>query len=426
MTAGSSLRPSVREKGSRREFFKRAGSTLAGLLAGLPVGWPGHVYADDSPETKNVRFGIMPLTDCAPVVMAHELGYFKKFGIESVVSTEPSWTVIRDKLIQGHNQASQMLFGMALASTVGLSGSRFTPIVIPWIMNRNGQGITLSNTLRQTGVKTAGDLKPLVDRARAAGRRMTFAMTFPQGTHAMWLRYWLGSGGIHPDQDVKLITTPPPSMVENMRVGKVDGYCVGEPWNARAITDGVGYTVVTSQQIWRDHPENVCAFTEEFATRNPKTVKAILKALHLSSVFLDRLDNRREAAEMLSRRMYVNCPPDVILERLLGRYDYGDGRRQHERYYMIFSERGCTYPQKAFGTWWLSQFRRWGMIKTPPPYEAIVNRSVRSDLYLETMKDLGVRTKVVEVRKFALFDGVPFDAANPEQYARAFPIRNIP
>src|SRR4030095_7453637 len=160
------------------------------------------------------------------IVMAHELGFFKRCGIESTSSKEASWAVIRDKLSIGENQATHMLIGMPFASTMGLAGSPGKPMVIPWWLNRNGQAITLNNKLKQAGVKTAKDVKPVADKAKAAGDPLTFAMTFPPGTHAMWIRYWLASGGIHPDRDVTLITIPPPQMVANMKVGKMDGFCV--------------------------------------------------------------------------------------------------------------------------------------------------------------------------------------------------------
>src|SRR6187401_707166 len=298
---------------SRRTFIKTTTATAAGaLLAGVPSGWNGGVYADDSPEVKNMSFGMIALTDCAPIVMAHELGYFKKFGIESVISKEASWAVIRDKLSLGENQATHMLIGMPLASTMGLAGSPVKPMVIPWLLNRNGQAITLNNMLKQAGVKTPQALKPIADKAKAAGEPLTFAMTFPPGTHAMWMRYWLASGGINPDKDVSLITIPPPQMVANMKVDKMDGFCVGEPWNARAISDKIGYTAITTQQMWKDHPEKVCAFTEEFAEKNPKTVKAVLKALYEASVWLDDLGNRPEQADIVSRAAYINCPKEVI------------------------------------------------------------------------------------------------------------------
>src|SRR5262252_2192211 len=285
---------------NRRTLLKRAAAAtpLSALLSGLPAGWIGAAYASDAPETPNVRFGIIALTDCASIVMAHELGYFKKFGINSVISKEASWAVIRDKMNLGENQATHMLIGMPFASTMGLLGSPVKPMVIPWMINRNGQAITLNNKLLAAGVKGPKDVKPIADKAKASGNPLTFAMTFPPGTHAMWTRYWLASGGINPDKDVNLITIPPAQMVANMKVDKMDGFCVGEPWNNRAILDGIGFTAITTQQMWRDHPEKVCAFTEEFAMKNPKTVKAVLKALHLASVHLDRLENRARAAEI--------------------------------------------------------------------------------------------------------------------------------
>jgi len=396
---------------------------LAATLAGVPKGWAGGAYPDDSPETPNIRFGMIALTDCSSIVMAHELGYFKQFGIQSVISKEASWAAIRDKLSIGENQATHMLIGMPFASTMGLLGSPVKPMVIPWMLNRNGQAITLNNRLKAAGVKTAKDLKPHVDRAKASGEPLTFAMTFPPGTHAMWTRYWLGSGGINADKDVSLITIPPAQMVANMKVDKMDGFCVGEPWNYRAIEDKIGFTAVTTQQMWKDHPEKVLAFTEEFATKNPKTVKAILKALHLSSVYIDKMENRKNVAEVVSRATYINCPPEIIHARLMGDYDYGDGRKEKDPYYMIFSQRECNFPQKTFGLWWLSQFRRWGMVKSAPDYQGIVSKVMRQDTYRDAVKDMGVTTQFKDMQKQTLFDGT-FDPADPEKYALSFPVHS--
>jgi nitrate/nitrite transport system substrate-binding protein len=240
----------------------------------------------------------------------------------------------------------------------------------------------------------------------------------------MWLRYWLASGGIHPDKDVSLITIPPAQMVANMKVDKMDGFCVGEPWNNRSIVDGIGFTAVTTQQLWKDHPEKVCAFTEEFAGKNPRTVKAILKGLHLASAHLDKLENRPQAAEIISRPTYINCPTDIILERLMGKYVYGDGRVEQDPNYMIYSDRQANYPHQIYGKWWLTQFRRWGMVKTAPDYAGLSKRVLRSDVYIEAMKELGVAVKVQEQQKIALFDG-GFDAADPEKYAKSFAIHSM-
>jgi nitrate/nitrite transport system substrate-binding protein len=240
----------------------------------------------------------------------------------------------------------------------------------------------------------------------------------------MWIRYWLASGGINPDKDVSLITIPPAQMVANMKVDKMDGFCVGEPWNNRAIEDGIGFTAITTQQMWKDHPEKVCAFTEEFAMKNPKTVKAVLKALHLASVHLDDLGNRAKAAEVIARPTYINCPPAIILERLLGKYEYGDGRTEQDPNYMIFSQRGCNYPHQIYGKWWLTQLRRWGLTKGAPDYDGIPKRVIRSDIYLEAMKDMGVTVKAAEEQKITLFDGV-FDGKDPDKYAGSFAINSI-
>jgi nitrate/nitrite transport system substrate-binding protein len=228
--------PDLNRRGFLSHCAKGAGVTA--LLAGLPAGWAGRVFAGDAPETSSMRFGMIALTDCSPIVIAHEKGLFKKYGIESVVAKQASWAAVRDALSNGDLQGTHMLIGMPIASTMGLLGSPKKPMVIPWLLNRNGQSITLKKSL--TG-KVGADpkaLKPFVESAKKLGEPLSFAMTFPPGTHAMWMRYYLGAGGINPDKDVALITVPPAQMVANMKVGKMDGFCVGEPWNARSVADG--------------------------------------------------------------------------------------------------------------------------------------------------------------------------------------------
>jgi nitrate/nitrite transport system substrate-binding protein len=405
---------------SRRSFLETGAAALGAAL--LPA---GRVWASDAPEVASVKLGIIALTDCSSIVIAHEKGFFKKHGIESVVSKGASWAAIRDALTTGDIQATQMLIGMPIASTMGLLGSPKTPMVAPWMINRNGQAITLKAALKGKVSADPRALKPLADAARAAGAPMTFAMTFPPGTHAMWMRYWLGAGGVHPDKDVSLITIPPPQMVANMKVGKMDGFCVGEPWNARAIADGAGFTAITSQELWKDHPEKVCAFTAQFAEKNPRTVKAVLKALHEASVWLDTLENRPEQAQIVSRPTYINCPAEIILGRLQGRYDFGDGRTKQDPAYMIFSGRNCNYPQPKYAAWWLTQFRRWGMVDGTPDYAGIAKQVMRADLYEEAMKEIGYTHGGRDERPETLFDGKSFDPAKPEAYAKSFAVHSL-
>ena len=199
---------------SRRRFVKVSTAALGAAL--LPA---GRVWASESPEVSAMKFGMIALTDCSPIVIAHEKGLFKKYGIESTVSKGASWAAIRDSLSTGDLQATHMLTGMPLASTMGLLGSPKKPMVIPWMMNRNGQAITLKAAFKGKVASDPKAMKPLADATKAAGEPLTFAMTFPPGTHAMWMRYYLAAGGIDPDKDTTLITIPPPQMVQNMKLG---------------------------------------------------------------------------------------------------------------------------------------------------------------------------------------------------------------
>jgi nitrate/nitrite transport system substrate-binding protein len=409
---------------SRRRFLKQ---TAAGaVLAGLPTGWVGSVFADDSPETPNCRCGIIALTDCSPFVVGAEKGFFKKHGLNVTIAKGANWAAIRDSLSNGDNQFTHMLLGMPIASTMGLLGSPKKPMVIPWVVNRNGQAITLKSEWKGKVGADPKALKPFVDKAKSLGEPLSFAITFPPGTHAMWMRYYLAAGGINPDKDIALITVPPAQMVANMKVGKMDGYCVGEPWNARAIADKIGFTSVTTQDLWKDHPEKVCAFSAEFADKNPKTVKAALKGLHEASVWLDDLNNRPEQCDIVSKPNFINCQKEIILGRLLGKLDYGDGRTTQDEFYMHFSKRNCNFPQPAYAKWWLTQFRRWGMVPAAPDYEGVAKQVMRTDLYADAMKELGVTDRAQSDAGWEMFDGVKFDPKGDlEAYAKAFAVHSL-
>lgn len=417
----------TRVKSSRRSFLARSGKflTASAILSGLPRGWVGAAYASDAPEHPDMKFGMIALTDCSPIVIAHEKGFFKKYGVNSVVAKGANWAAIRDSLSSGDIQATHMLTGMPIASTMGLLGSPKKPMIIPWILNRNGQSITLKAELKGKVVNDPKALKPFVDAAKAKNSPMTFAMTFPPGTHAMWMRYFLGAGGIDPDKDVALITIPPAQMVSNMKIGKMDGFCVGEPWNARSVMEGIGFTSVNTQDIWKDHPEKVCAFLAEFSERYPKTVKAVLKGLQEASVWLDKMENRAEQAQIVSKATYINCPPQQILGRLKGDYDFGDGRKKQDPNYMIFNQRNCNYPQLKYATWFLTQYRRWGMVDGTVDYAGVAKEVMRPDIYEEVMKEMGVKHGGQDLTPETLFDGITFDPAKPEEYAKSFTVHNL-
>ena len=376
-----------------------------------------------------VKIGFIPLTDCAPFAVAKQRELFAKHGVDVTLQKFPSWAALTDALTAGTIQAAHMLSSIPVAAAAGLLGRRVEPMVAPWIVNRNGQGITL---LREVAAEVGDDpakLKTYVDARRRAGEPVTFAHTHPFSTHALWLRYWLAAGGIDPDADVTLVTVPPPQMVNSLRGGGLTGLCVGEPWNARAVNEGVGYTAVTTQQIWADHPEKVCAFTADFAEENPDTVAGVLRALHAASAWLDDPANRPAAAELLAGPLLINAPVASILPRLTGSTVMGDGRHLNDPTGglegMVFSVRNCNYPQRRAALWHLSQFRRWGMLAKEPDYDALAAKVMRADLFEHAMGGVATGFGAPDDSPVTLFDGVEFDPSDPEGYARSFDVQRV-
>ena len=273
------------------------------------------VYAQgsDKPEKEEVKIGFIPLTDCASVVMASVLGIDKKYGVKIVPSKEASWAGVRDKLVNGDLDFAHVLYGLVYGVHLGVSGPKKDMAVL-MTLNNNGQAITLSKKLADKGAIDG----PSLNKAMAVEKReYTFAQTFPTGTHAMWLNYWLAANGINPVQDVKSIVVPPPQMVANMRIGNMDGFCVGEPWGQRAIMDGIGITAITTQDIWKDHPEKVLGCTAEFAKKNPNTARAVTAAILEASRWIDSsLQNKNKMAETIADKSYVNTSVDAINQRI--------------------------------------------------------------------------------------------------------------
>ena len=409
----------------RRNFFKQSIAGAFGAAAAfniMPSGLKTMAYAagSDAPELTEVKIGFIPLTDCAPIVVAAEMGFDKKYGIKIVPSKEASWAAIRDKTVNGELHAAHVLYGLVYGVQMGIGGQQKDMNVL-MTLNHNGQGITLSNQLKDKGVKDGKTLKRLLENEN---RDYTFAQTFPTGTHAMWLNYWLAANGIDPIKDVKTIVVPPPQMVANMRIGNMDGYCVGEPWNARAIYDKVGYTVATSQDIWVDHPEKVLGTTADFVSKNPKTARAMVMAILEASKYIEATENRAKVAELISQKSYVNAPKEVILGRFLGDYDNGNGKKWKDANFMKFFEDGkVPFPYLSDGMWFLTQHKRWGMLKSDPDYLAIAKKVNRIDIYTEAASALGISVPKDPMRSSKLMDGVVWDGKNPAAYAAGFKIK---
>jgi nitrate/nitrite transport system substrate-binding protein len=385
------------------------------------------VYAagSDAPEKKEVKIGFIPLTDCASVVMASVLGIDQKYGVKIIPTKEASWAGVRDKLVNGELDFAHVLYGLVYGVHLGISGPKKDMAVL-MTLNQNGQAITLSKKLADKGaVDGAGLAKLMATEKRAPGQEFTFAQTFPTGTHAMWLYYWLAAHGINPMKDAKVITVPPPQMVANMRVGNMDGYCVGEPWNHRAIIDGIGVTATTTQDIWKDHPEKVLGTTAEFVKKYPNTARAVTAAILEAGKWIDAgLQNKLKMAETIADKSYVNTSVDAINQRILGRYQNGMGKTWDDPNHMKFYNDGAAnFPYLSDGMWFLTQHKRWGLLKDHPDYLKVAQQINQIDLYKEaaTATKTPIPKDVMRSSKF--MDGVAWDGKDPKKYADAFKVK---
>jgi len=420
-TKRKSERVTLQGAATRRKFIKSTGA--AAIMSLVPMSVRTAVWAagSDAPEKAEVKIGFIPLTDCSSVVMAAVKGFDKKYGIKITPSKEASWAAIRDKLVNGELDAAHVLYGLIYGVHLGIGGPKKEMAALMTI-NNNGQGITLSSKLKDAGVTDGEKLKAYMAKEK---REYTYAQTFPTGTHAMWLYYWLAANGINPFSDAKVITVPPPQMVANMRVGNMDGFCVGEPWNQRAIVDKVGFSVATSQDVWKDHPEKVLGTTAEFVKKNPNTARAMTAAVLEASRYIDTsLSTRRETAEVVANRAYVNTDVDVILGRMMGRYDNGLGKTWDDANHMkFFNEGAVNFPYLSDGMWFLTQHRRWGLLKEEPDYAAVAKSINQIALYKQAATAAKVSLPKSESRSSKLIDGVVWDGKDPKRYAEAFKIK---
>ena len=404
---------------SRRNVLQAA---TAGALTIAPA-LRAAVYAQgsDKPEKEEVKIGFIPLTDCASVVMASVLGFDKKYGVKIIPTKEASWAGVRDKLVNGELDFAHVLYGLIYGVHLGTSGPKKDMAVL-MTLNQNGQAITLSKKLADKGAVDAASLAKLMATDK---RDYTFAQTFPTGTHAMWLYYWLASVGVNPLKDAKVITVPPPQMVANMRVGNMDGYCVGEPWGHRAIADGIGITATTTQYIWPDHPEKVLGTTAEFAKKYPNTARAVTAAILEASKWIDAgLQNKMKMAETIADKAYVNTSVDVINQRILGRYQNGLGKTWDDKNHMkFFADGNATFPYLSDGMWFLTQHKRWGLLKDHPDYLNVAKQINHIDIYKQaaTATNTPVPKDVLRTSKF--MDGVVWDGKDPKKYADSFKVK---
>ncbi|SFE55786.1 nitrate/nitrite transport system substrate-binding protein [Thermoflexibacter ruber] len=368
---------------------------------------------------KTIKLGFIPLTDCAPLVVAKEMNLFQKHGVTVELSKEASWANIRDKILSGELDGAHCLFSMPFSVYTGIGGKAGTEMKIAMVLSNNGQGITLSKDFcGLVGFKEYNKVASAVKNIQTR-KEVTFAMTFPGGTHDIWLRNWLAACGIN-QKSVGIITIPPPQMVANMRVDNMEGYCVGEPWNGVAAIQNVGFTHIASQDIWKHHPEKALVVNSEFAKNNREDLKKVMKAILEACQWLDNMSNRKKAANWLTKPYYVNANLSVIETRLLGSNDLGCelGVQKYKDDYMTFYNNGfVNAPRKSHAIWFLSQYVRFGMMKDIPDYKAIADKLILNDLYEEVAQSMDIPLPKDDMKPFKTnLETITFDPNNPSQY----------
>ena len=381
-----------------------------------PLAW---VNGSDAPEKTEINLGFMALSDCASVVVAATQGFAQPYGLTLNLKRQSSWANLRDKLVSGELDAAHSLYGLIYAVHLGIGGVASTDMAVLMGLNQNGQSINLSHGLQALGVTSPEALDHHVHQSRP---KLTFAQTFPTGTHAMWLYYWLASQGIHPLQDVDSVVVPPPQMVAHLQAGRIDGFCVGEPWAASAVQQNLGFTMATTQTIWPDHPEKVLGCTRAFVEQYPNTARALVMAILEASRFIEASrENRRSAAQLLSAPEYLDAPLDCIEPRLLGDYTDGLGNHWQDPHAMRFHSGGeVNLPYLSDGMWFMTQFRRWGLLRDDPDYLGVARQVQQLDLYREAATAVGVPALAQEMRSSQLIDGKVWDGSDPAGYARSF------
>ncbi len=426
---------------------------LGALTAAVPA-------AAATLEKDTLRLGFIKLTDCAPLVIAKERGYFDAEGLTVTLEAQANWKILQDRVVSGELDGAHMLAGQPLAATVGV-GTK-AAMITALSLDLNGNGITVSPAIWKAmqehdpalaGPKpkhpvSAAALKPLVEEAKGRGTPLKMGMVFPVSTHNYELRYWLAAGGIHPgfytptdttgttDADVLLSVTPPPQMPPTLAQGTIQGYCVGEPWNQQAVQRGIGVAVVTDGEIWERNPEKVFGVTAEWARKNPLTHLAVLRALIRAGQWLDQsLDNRREAVRILARPEYVGADETIIAKSMTGTFEYERGDTRELPDFNVFFRYNATYPYYSDAVWYLTQMRRWGQIAEAHDdawYDQVAREVYRPDLWRTAAAALVTRgvltaadlptTDGYKPPTDAFIDHATYDGRTPNAYLRRLAI----
>ena len=408
-----------------------------------------------TPEKQELKIGFIKLTDCAPLIVAYEKGFFENEGLYVTLEAQANWKVVLDRVIDGSLDASHMLPGQPLGAAVGFGNQ--AELVSVAGLGVNTLAVTVSNevwSVLKPGLAaqpdghpvhpiTASSLKPAIDNIKASGRQFSMAMVFPTSTHNYVMRYWLAAGGLHPgyytagdntgttDADVLLSVTPPPQMPATLGAGTIAGYSVGEPWNQQAVMKGIGVPIITAAEIWSRTPEKILGLRRDFVEKNPLTVKAMIKAVIRAEQWMDadKGANRSELVKMLARSEYVGADASVLSGPLHGEYQYEKGDIRPTPEANVYFAEQAGYPFYGDAVWFLTQMRRWGQIANEQPdswYEQTAKKIYRADLYRAAAEELiaagSVDASILPAAEAMaagtshFIDGIEFDAKQPNAY----------
>ena len=420
---------------SRRAFLAGTTATAATLIAAKAL-FPSGAFAQGAgPEVTGAKLGFIALTDAAPLIVAREKGLFAKHGVPDVeVLKQASWGATRDNLVLGGAangiDGAHILTPMPYLISTGKVTQNNVPLPMSIVarLNLDSQGLSVAQEYKDVGAGLdAAPLKAAFAAKKAAGKEVTVAMTFPGGTHDLWIRYWLAAAGIDPNKDVTTVVVPPPQMVANMKVGNMDAFCVGEPWNEQLVNQGIGFTAATTGELWKGHPEKALGLRNDYIQANPNAVRAILMAVMEAQQWADDFANKEEMASILSKRSWFNVPPADVLGRLKGDINYGNGRvATGTGLEMKFWKGHTSYPFKSHDAWFLTEDIRWGYLPPETDVKALVDQVNREDLWRDAATALGVAAADIPASSSrgpeTFFDGKVFDPENPSAYLESLAI----
>ncbi|MGY2908472.1 CmpA/NrtA family ABC transporter substrate-binding protein [Bradyrhizobium sp. URHC0002] len=424
---------------SRRQLLKATGGTAA-LLAAAKLNFPAGAFAQGAgPEVTKATLGFIALSDAGPLFVAKDKGLFAKYGIPDVeVAKQASWGTTRDNLVLGSEgngiDGAHILTPMPYLISAGkvTQNNVPTPMYILARLNLDAQCISIAKEYADLKIGTdSSPLKAVFEQKKAAGKSAKVAMTFPGGTHDLWIRYWLAAGGIDPDKDVETIVVPPPQMVANMKVGTMDAFCVGEPWNLQLINQGIGYTAVNTGEIWNKHPEKSLGMRAAWVDKYPKAAKAILMAVMEAQQWADKAENKKELATIMGKRQWMNCPVDDVYDRSAGKFDYGIPGKvvENSPHIMKYWRDHASYPFQSHDLWFLTEDIRWGKYEAGFDTKALIAKVNREDLWKDAAKTLDVPAAEIPAStsrgKETFFDGKVFDPENPTAYLKSLSIKRV-